>query len=68
MRTELKVLRVKYNLTQQKVAAHLGVSVSTYNLIENGKRNGNKSFWQGVQTLFKLEDGQVWQLMQNNSI
>lgn len=65
MRTELKVLRVKHNLTQQEAAEKLGVSVSTYNLVENGNRDGSKAFWQGVQAVFKLEDGEVWQLMQN---
>ena len=66
MRTDLKVLRVKNKLTQQQLANKLGVSVVTYNLIEQGKRNGSKDFWAKLQKLFKLADGELWQLYINN--
>lgn len=61
-RHELKVLRVKHKLTQYQAAEKFGVSVPTYNLIENGKRRGSKDFWKAVQKEFKLEDGEVWRL------
>ena len=60
MRLNLKVLRVTHNLTQQQLANKLGVSVSTYNLIETGKRRGSQEFWEKLQKEFKLEDGDVW--------
>ena len=66
MRTDLKVLRVKNKLTQQQLADKLGVSVVTYNLIEQGKRQGSKDFWANLQKLFKLADGELWQLYINN--
>lgn len=66
MRTDLKVLRVKNKLTQQQLANKLGVSVVTYNLIEQGKRQGSKDFWFKLQQLFKLADGELWQLYINN--
>lgn len=66
MRNELKVLRVKHQLTQQQLAEKLGVSVVTYNLIEQGKRQGSKDFWAKLQKLFKLADGELWQLFINN--
>lgn len=62
MRNELKVLRVRHGLKQQEVAEKLGVSVATYCLVENGKRRGSQEFWLGLQTLFNLEDGEVWKL------
>lgn len=62
MRTELKVLRIKHNLTQVEIAQKLGVSKSTYNLVEQGKRNGSKKFWLAVQNLFELGDAEVWKL------
>lgn len=65
MRTELKVLRVKSNLTQRELAEKLGVSYPTYNLIEQGKRKGSTEFWEAVQKLFNLTDAEVWQLYTN---
>ena len=66
MRTELKILRIKNQLKQAEMAEKLGVSLSNYNLIENGKRRGSQDFWLTIQRVFKLEDGQVWKLQQNN--
>lgn len=62
MRHKLKVFRVKHNLTQQQLANKLGVSVSTYNLIEAGKRRGSQKFWEQLQREFNLEGGEVWEL------
>ena len=66
MRTELKVLRVKSNLTQRELAEKLGVSYPTYNLIEQGKRKGSTDFWHNVKAFFKLEDGDLWRLYAND--
>lgn len=65
MRTELKVLRVKNQLTQKQLAEKLGVSYPTYNLVEQGKRKGSTEFWQGIQSLFNLTDAEMWQLYAN---
>lgn len=65
MRTELRVLRAKHNVTQQEVAKRTGVSITTYNLIENGIRRGSVEFWLRLQKEFKLEDGEVWKLQRN---
>lgn len=66
MRNDLKVLRVKNKMTQQQLADKLGVSVVTYNLIEQGKRQGSKDFWFKLQQLFNLADSELWQLFINN--
>jgi len=61
-RHHLKVFRVTHNLTQQQLADKLGVSVSTYNLIENGTRRGSEKFWEKLQKDFNLDGGKVWEL------
>ena len=61
-RQALKVFRVTHNLTQQQLADKLGVSVSTYNLIESGKRRGSQKFWLKLQQEFNLDGGKVWEL------
>lgn len=65
MRKELRQFRTNKFITQQEMADKLGVSVSTYNLIENGKRRGSQDFWLTIQNVFNLEDGQVWKLQKN---
>ena len=62
MRNELKVLRVRHGLTQQQMAEKTGVGITTYNLIEQGKRRGSQEFWLKLQKEFNLKDGEVWQL------
>lgn len=65
MRQDLKIFRVKQHLTQQQLAEQMGVSVATYNLIENGTRRGSQKFWEKLQQTFKLEDGEVWKMQKN---
>lgn len=55
-------LRVDHDLTQQQIAEICGVSISTYNLIENGKRRGSKKLWQTIQAYFKLDGAEIWKL------
>lgn len=64
---ELIKLRVDHDLTQTEMAKICGVSLSTYNLIENGKRRGSKQFWQTLQKHFDLGGERVW-AMQNPEI
>lgn len=59
---ELIKLRVDHDLTQTDMAKICGVSISTYNLIENGKRRGSKKVWQTIQAHFNLEGEQIWKL------
>lgn len=64
MRKDLKQFRINQFLTQQELADKLGISVSAYNLIENGKRRGSQDFWLSLQNKFNLEDGIVWKMQQ----
>ena len=59
---ELIKLRVDHDLTQVEAAKICGVSKSTYNFIENGKRRGSKEFWQRLQEYFKLDGERMWKL------
>lgn len=59
---ELIKLRVDHELTQTDIAEKCGISVATYNLIENGTRRGSKKFWQTLQKLFNLDGEQMWKL------
>ena len=59
---ELIKLRVDHDLTQTDMADICGVSISTYNLIENGKRRGSKKVWQTIQAHFNLDGEQIWKL------
>ena len=61
----LKIWRMKQRITQQEMANKTGVSLSTYNLIENGSRRGSHEFWVRVQREFNLTDGEVWRLQNN---
>ena len=65
MRTNLKILRVKHQLTQKEIADKVGVSYATYNLIEQGKRKGSTEFWKRIQERFNLTDAEMWQLYTN---
>jgi len=59
---ELIKLRVDHDLTQTAMAKICGVSVATYNLIENGKRRGSKEVWRKIQAYFNLDGEQMWKL------
>ena len=63
MRIELKLLRVKYNLTQGEMSALLGVSRATYSLIESGRVRGSIEFWNSVQREFEIPDAEMYTLM-----
>ena len=65
MRIELKLLRVKNQLTQQQLAEKLGVSYATYNLIERGQRKGSTEVWTKIQQLFNISDADMWKLYAN---
>lgn len=66
MRTEkMKILRINNHMTQSDVAEKIGISLSLYNLIENGKRVGSIETWKKIQKLFSLSDKEMWSLMKD---
>lgn len=66
MRTNLKVLRVKNNLSQESMSQRIGCTRATYSAIECGKRNGRKTFWKDLQSVFGIPDSDMWELMKND--
>lgn len=67
MRTEkMKILRINNHMTQSDVAEKIGISLSLYNLIENGKRVGTLQTWEKIQKLFSLNDKEMLSLMKDN--
>lgn len=65
MRLGLKLLRVKLNLTQEEMAAKLGVNRGTYIAIENGRRDGRLAFWETLQKVFDIPDADMWELIKH---
>lgn len=66
MRTEkMKILRINHRMTQSDVAEKIGISLSLYNLIENGKRVGSIETWKKIQKLFSLSDKEMWSIMKD---
>ena len=66
MRLDLFLFRKnEKKLTQMEMAEKLGISVSNYNLIENGKRRGSLDFWENLQNKFDLADSDVWNMQKN---
>ena len=61
----LALLRKGQGYTQKEVAEKIGVSYPTYNLIEQGKRQGSTVFWFKLQRVFNLTDAEMWQLYSN---
>lgn len=61
-RINLKLFRIKHNLSQQEMAQRLKVGRSTYVDIEHGKRDGSIRFFNTLQDEFQLTDDEVWVL------
>lgn len=65
---DLRDLRYKNgDLSQKDMAEIIGISTSTYSLIESGKRHGSYKIWRTIQDVFKLSDADVWK-MQNQKV
>lgn len=65
-RTELIVFRTRQKLTQDEMAALIGVTRSRYAMIEKGTRNGQQSFWNALQKAFNIPDAEMWTLMRKD--
>lgn len=65
MRKNLKLFRVKQDLTQAEIAAKIGCTRATYSAIESGSRDGRKTFWRDLQKAFGIPDAEMWSLQAN---
>ena len=66
MRKNLKLFRTNKFLSQQEIADKIGVTRSTYANIENGVREGRKTFWKLLQAAFDIPDEEMYGLMKND--
>lgn len=66
-RTNLKVFRVKNNLTQAEIAKLIGVDRQVFAAVESGRCEGRQKFWCGLQTAFHLTPSEVWELMKTDN-
>ena len=63
--TSLRDVRYKNgDLTQSEMSKKIGISESSYNMLETGKRYGSTRTWRKIQEIFGLTDAEVWR-MQN---
>lgn len=63
MRTNLKIFRVRHNMTQEQAAECIGCGRMTYAAIENGKRKPSAHFREKFQTAFNISDNDFTELM-----
>lgn len=63
----LKILRVRYDLTQEAMAQKLGMSRQAYAKIENGLSSGTISFWIKVQYVFNITSEEMWSLINDEA-
>jgi DNA-binding XRE family transcriptional regulator len=68
VRKGLKMLRIKHDLRQEDMAKKCGTSLSTYNLIEQGKRQGSEEFWLALQENFELDGDTAWKIKHNQDV
>lgn len=63
-RKNLKLFRIKLDLTQLEMAEKLRCSFSMYSLVERGARDGTLSFWENIQQTFNIPSTEMWRLME----
>lgn len=65
MRKNLKIFRVRNDLTHEEMVKKIGCTRATYSAIEAGKRDGRRTFWKDLQRAFNISDEDMWALMKN---
>ena len=63
----LKILRVRYGLTQEAIAEKLGISRQAYAKVENGQAAGSISFWIKMQFAFDITSEEMWKLINDEA-
>lgn len=64
MRTNLKLLRIRHNLSQEDMAKLIGCSRATYSAIELGQRDGSLGFWKALKNRFDISSADMWDIME----
>jgi len=61
-RTNLKIFRIRHDLTQSEMAERIGYERAGYSLVEMGARNPSIDFFTNLQNAFDIPDADMWEL------
>ena len=64
VRMKLKLFRISKNLSHQEMADLIGVTRSTYAMVERGQRRGSAEMWIAFKNAFNVSDAEMWAFMQ----
>lgn len=64
-RMNLKIFRIRRNLTQSDIAQCVGYDRAAYCLIEAGARNPSIEFFMNLQEAFDIPNEEMWELTLN---
>lgn len=66
-RINLKIFRIRQDLTQTEMAERLKWDRVSYCAIESGKRDPSITFFYRLQEVFNISDDQMWELTLHES-
>lgn len=61
-RLNLKIFRIRQNMTQDDMARRIGCDRATYSAVETGARNPSVEFFMDLQKAFNVPDEEMWGL------
>lgn len=61
-RLNLKIFRIRHELTQADMADKVGCARDAYGAIEAGKRDPSIAFFYALQDAFDIPDAEMWEL------
>lgn len=62
IRMNLKIFRIRHNLTQSDMAQRVGYDRAAYSMIEAGARIPSLEFFMNLQEAFNVPDEEMWAL------
>lgn len=66
-RINLKIFRIRQDLTKTEMAERLNWDRLSYGAIEAGKRDPSIAFFYRLQEVFNISDEQMWELTLHES-
>lgn len=66
-RINLKIFRIRQDLTKTEMAERLNWDRLSYGAIEAGKRDPSITFFYRLQEVFNISDEQMWELTLHES-
>ena len=66
IRTELKIFRIKNQLTQAEIAEKIGIKRTLYSNVERGN-GGNTLFWEKFQRAFNIPDEEMFKFIKTDN-